>query len=236
MNIGTHEALLIIEDNPGTQVALETLFEPDYRVEIQPDIASAISAMRKRVFAVAILDLGLPDGLGTDLLKVLKDSWPHTEVVVVTAAKDKDVAENCFQLGAFDYFIKPWDNDALTRSIRRAADLYAIKRKLIAAESISNNVPSRSGSRKIASPKLLQTQLLNLVTNSGLKYPQLLSQLERIAVEYALQKTNWNQVHSAHILGVHRNTVVKMMKRQKLPTAANPKNVKNTRKQRPKRS
>jgi len=224
MNIGTHEALLIIEDQPGTQAALETLFEKHYRVEIQPDIASAISAMRKRTFAVAILDLSLPDGSGENLLKSLKQAWPHTEVIVVTAAKDQTSEESCFRLGAYDYFIKPWDNDALRRSVRHAAEHYALKRKLIASGARSAKLPIRPG--KGGGP--IEGQLLKMVSKSGFKYPALLKSLEYVAIKHALEQTQWNQVHAAKLLGVHRNTVVKMMKRQKLPTAARPKGLKKT--------
>jgi DNA-binding NtrC family response regulator len=229
MNIGTHEALLIIEDNLANQAALVELFSPDYRVEAYTSIAEAISAMRKRTFAVAILDLSLPDGSGENLLITLKETWPHTEVIIVTAALELETAKTCFNKGAYDYFTKPWKNDVLSRSVRRAADHYALKRKIVALEALPiKGSPPNSKAKKVEKDQV-KSLLLRLITKSGLKYPALLKMLELTAVKYALAETNWNQVHSARLLGIHRGTVVKMMKRQKLPTVARPKGLKKKR-------
>jgi len=226
MNIGIHEALLIIENNLAKQAALVELFKPNYRVEAYAGIAEAISAMRKRTFAVAILNLSLPNANGESLLKMLKDTWLHTEVIVIAAALDLEGAETCLKLGAYDYVIKPWKPDDLSRSVRQAADHYALKRKITSLETL----PVRSSTPNTKSKELekdkVKSQMLCLIRKSGLSYPALLKMFELTAVKFALTETNWNQVHSAKLLGIYRGTVAKMMKRQKLPIVAGPKGLK----------
>lgn len=72
------------------------------------DVAGARAALGSLVFDLALLDVHLPDGLGTDLLK--EDRFgPNTSVVVMTAEGGVAGAVEAMRLGALDYLTKPFE-------------------------------------------------------------------------------------------------------------------------------
>lgn len=72
------------------------------------DVAGARAALGSMVFDLALLDVHLPDGLGTDLLK--EDRFgPNTSVVVMTAEGGVSGAVEAMRLGALDYLTKPFE-------------------------------------------------------------------------------------------------------------------------------
>ncbi|NBV83727.1 response regulator [bacterium] len=58
---------------------------------------------------IAVLDIGLPDGLGPDLIQLIRNTHPNTSIVMLTAFKDLELIMECFNKGAIDYLIKPFD-------------------------------------------------------------------------------------------------------------------------------
>ncbi len=85
--------LMIVDDEQSTLEALQLLFEADYRVETYATAGASLEAMKSRTYAVAIVDILLPDINGVELLAALKSAWPLTEVIIVTGAKDLDLAQ-----------------------------------------------------------------------------------------------------------------------------------------------
>ncbi|RDY71625.1 response regulator [Halobacillus trueperi] len=54
-----------------------------------------------------LLDVYMPDQLGVDLLHDIRSIAPHTDVIMITAAKEKEIVEKALKYGVFDYIIKP---------------------------------------------------------------------------------------------------------------------------------
>jgi two-component system, OmpR family, KDP operon response regulator KdpE len=69
---------------------------------------------------VILLDVGMPQLLGGELLKILRRDYPEIPVIMVTANQDEEYARELLQEGAFDYVRKPFDIDALGRSLQAA--------------------------------------------------------------------------------------------------------------------
>lgn len=84
------------------------------------DLAAARHALAAMAFDFAFLDVNLPDGLGTDLLR--EKAFPdHTSVVVMTAEGGVQGAVEAIRLGAVDYLTKPFEMGELPLLCARAA-------------------------------------------------------------------------------------------------------------------
>lgn len=71
--------------------------------------ANAVERVRNEHFDVVLLDLGLPDGDGTDVLRDLRAAELNLPVLVITARESLQDRLGAFNTGADDYLIKPFD-------------------------------------------------------------------------------------------------------------------------------
>ncbi|MCL6637530.1 MAG: response regulator [Alicyclobacillus sp.] len=72
-----------------------------------------------------ILDVYLPDGSGIDLLREVRTSLRPCDVILITAAKEMHVVQDGFRLGVFDYLIKPFNLERLSKSLHNYAQYRA---------------------------------------------------------------------------------------------------------------
>ena len=142
--------LLIVEDDPGLQAQLKWAW-PDFEVIMAGDRASAIAALRSEEPAVVTLDLGLPpdpDGTseGFAVLDAIMALKPDTKVIVASGHGARDSALTAIAKGAYDFYQKPVDIEALGLIVRRALQLHQIEREnrqLAARGSEDNRVLGR---------------------------------------------------------------------------------------------
>ncbi|MDP3675926.1 MAG: PEP-CTERM-box response regulator transcription factor [Novosphingobium sp.] len=123
--------LLIVEDDPGLQAQLKWAYE-DFEVIVAGDRASAIAALRAEEPAVVTLDLGLPpdpDGTseGFAVLDEIMALKPDTKVVVASGHGARESAQTAIAKGAYDFYQKPVDIEALGLIVRRALHLHRIE-------------------------------------------------------------------------------------------------------------
>ena len=116
--------LLIVEDDPELRAQLRWTFE-GYEVSFAATRSDAIAAIRRHEPAVVLQDLGLPpdaegatEGFAT-LTEILEIA-PSTKVIVVTGNHDRDRAVKAVAMGAYDFYEKPVDIDALRLTVSRA--------------------------------------------------------------------------------------------------------------------
>ncbi len=140
MNAPVRPRLLIVEDDPGLQAQLRWAYEA-FDVAIAGDREEAIAALRAHEPAVVTLDLGLPpdpDGVseGFRTLAEIQRLAPDTKVVVASGHNARESALTAIAAGAWDFFAKPIDIDALGGIVARAAHVHALElenRRLAAA-------------------------------------------------------------------------------------------------------
>ena len=80
----------------------------------------AIKRIRNENFDIVLLDLLMPDVDGMQVLESTKPFCPHTEFIILTAVDDIATTVRAMRQGAYDYLVKPVDNDLLFLSIERA--------------------------------------------------------------------------------------------------------------------
>lgn len=123
--------LLIVEDDPGLQRQLRWAYE-GYDVVVAGDRAAAIEAMRAHEPQVVTLDLGLPpdpDGVdeGFATLAEILALKPDTKVIVASGHGARESALRAVAEGAWDFYSKPIDIDALGLIVSRAFHVHAIE-------------------------------------------------------------------------------------------------------------
>lgn len=117
--------ILIVEDNKELAIELkEFLSTSGYICKITNTCEDALDEANSNDYDIMLLDLGLPDGSGFDVLKSVRKNQSKMAVIVVTARGELDDKINGLQLGADDYLTKPF---ALTELQAR---LFAIVRRL----------------------------------------------------------------------------------------------------------
>ena len=117
--------ILIVEDNPelGLEVK-EFLTSAGYLCKITGNCGDALEEIHSNEYDVMLLDLGLPDGSGFDVLQAVRKTTSKIAIIIITARGELDDRINGLQLGADDYLTKPF---ALTEL---GARLFAIIRRI----------------------------------------------------------------------------------------------------------
>ncbi|GAA4643922.1 PEP-CTERM-box response regulator transcription factor [Pontixanthobacter gangjinensis] len=125
--------LLIIEDDEGLQAQLKWAYE-DFEVTVVGDRESALTALRSVEPDVVTLDLGLPpdpDGTteGFAVLDAIMTLRPETKVIVASGHGARESALQAIERGAYDFYQKPVDIEALGLIVRRANNLATIEQE-----------------------------------------------------------------------------------------------------------
>jgi DNA-binding NtrC family response regulator len=111
---------LVVEDDVMLRKRLTSQLE---RLGVEVTAADSLEAARRLIsgmfFDFALIDVNLPDGMGTDLLRE-KAFSPDTGVIVMTAHGAIVGAVEAIRLGALDYLVKPFEAEQLPLTIERA--------------------------------------------------------------------------------------------------------------------
>ncbi|WP_323039784.1 response regulator transcription factor [Gemmobacter sp.] len=114
--------LLLVEDTPElARSVLRFLRAEGHAVDHAPDAATATEAMAVADYACVILDLGLPDGSGLEVLKARRRAGDRTPVLIATARDQISDRIAGLDAGADDYVVKPFDLRELSARIRAHA-------------------------------------------------------------------------------------------------------------------
>ena len=121
------EKVIVLEDDQIVRKNLEEcLRRRRYDVASVATIAAAQDFLAKDNFDVIFLDVRLPDGDGTDLLKLLQSRPQRPLAVVTTGFGSVESAVECMKNGAFDYLIKPFSNEQIEVTLRKAEEFTQI--------------------------------------------------------------------------------------------------------------
>ncbi|MFI1486990.1 response regulator [Streptomyces sp. NPDC020747] len=112
--------VLVVEDDPQLVRALViNLQARKYGVDPAPDGATALRLAVARRPDVVVLDLGLPDMDGVDVIRALR-GWTRVPILVLSARRASDEKVAALDAGADDYVTKPFSMDELLARLRAA--------------------------------------------------------------------------------------------------------------------
>ena len=111
--------ILIADDDETLRSELAGILREDgHEVVAAADGGEALRAVERESFDVALLDLKMPKASGLDVLHRLRVVRPETAVVVVTGQGTIDAAVEAMKAGAIDFVEKPYEVEALQRTLR----------------------------------------------------------------------------------------------------------------------
>lgn len=114
--------ILLLEDLPEIRVWLKALalqVFPDAQITEAARVHDARQQISAQRFDLALIDLGLPDGSGVDVVSALREQQPEAQSVVVTIHDDDDHLFPALQAGAFGYLLKEQSREQLGEQLRR---------------------------------------------------------------------------------------------------------------------
>lgn len=141
----TNATILIIDDQEDILFAAKMLlkkhFETIYTLNNPKNI---VRLLAENEIDVVVLDMnyriGFEDGReGLYLLKEIRTLSPKTTVILMTAFGKVETAVEGLKSGAFDYLLKPWDNEKLLTVVKQAVDESRKERKKVDAKTSTNS-------------------------------------------------------------------------------------------------
>lgn len=124
------DSILIVDDERNVRVFLRELLEQEgYEVFDAGSLEEAKTSIAANSPEVVVLDLGLPDGSGHDLIPVIKKNNKNTEIIIITAMGTVDNAVDSMRLGAYDFISKPFDTEKILMSCERAVTFARVSRE-----------------------------------------------------------------------------------------------------------
>ena len=139
--------LLLVEDNERFAVLLKRgLAAAGFVVDVLPTAEAAAAALRANRFEIVVLDLGLPDADGLDVLGEMRRRQDATPVLILTARGSLEDRVIGLQSGADDYLVKPFALEELIARLqallRRPGNLLGVTLQLgnIALDTVARQV------------------------------------------------------------------------------------------------
>jgi two-component system, response regulator, stage 0 sporulation protein F len=100
--------VLVVDDAGIIRVTSERVLKrAGYQVATAECGEEALTKMGQSPSEVVMLDIKMPGLSGVEVLRKIKQDWPETEVVIMTAYADQDIAEESLNLGASEILLKP---------------------------------------------------------------------------------------------------------------------------------
>jgi two-component system KDP operon response regulator KdpE len=113
--------VLVVDDEPAIRRFLRaSLSAQGYQVIEAQTANGARELFRRNTPDVVVLDLGLPDGDGLDIIKELRDSGSAAPIIVLSSRTDEAGKVRALDLGADDYVTKPFGVEELLARLRAA--------------------------------------------------------------------------------------------------------------------
>jgi putative two-component system response regulator len=119
---------LVVDDEPRLRQVLIRLMEGEGFACLEAASgAEALELLKHREVMIVLTDLRMPQMDGRELLRHVRDRYPDTAVVLITAVAEIDVAVSCLAMGASDYLMKPFNLDEVRARVSQALE----KRRLL---------------------------------------------------------------------------------------------------------
>lgn len=140
--------ILVVDDEESIREFLEIMLKKEgYEVTTAEDGARAKDILSKKSFDMIISDLQMPNMTGIELLKHVKESYPETVFMLITAFGTTETAVEAMKMGAYDYVTKPFKIDEVRMNVANAlraqnleVEVRSLKKELVREYSFQNMV------------------------------------------------------------------------------------------------
>ena len=140
--------ILVVDDEESIREFLEIMLKKEgYEVTTAEDGQNAKDILSKKSFDMVISDLQMPHVTGIELLKHVKESYPDTVFMLITAFGTTETAVEAMKMGAYDYVTKPFKIDEVRMNVANAlraqnleTEVRVLKKELVKEYSFQNMV------------------------------------------------------------------------------------------------
>jgi DNA-binding NtrC family response regulator len=116
------DPILVIDDEEAILLSVDTILQLAgmNNVRTCSDSRQAMAIVEQRPPSVILLDLNMPDLNGEAILDQIAGQYPHIPIIIITGRIDAETAVLCMKSGAFDYIVKPVDENRLIASVKKS--------------------------------------------------------------------------------------------------------------------
>jgi DNA-binding NtrC family response regulator len=113
--------ILVVDDEDIVRTSCSRTLSPEgYEVRLAKNGVEGLKMASEERFDLVLTDLKMPDMDGIEVLRIIKEKWPETAVIIVTGYQTVDTAVKAIKLGAYDYIEKPFTPDSLISAVAEA--------------------------------------------------------------------------------------------------------------------
>jgi len=168
--------IIIIDDDQNLRKTLgDILRAMGYETAAAANGMEGLALMRINPVNIALIDIGLPDISGVEVMKRIKADYPSTEVIILTGNATLDSAIEAANSGAFSYLTKPYEIVQLMLNIKRALEklqakedqerlIQELKLALSKVKQLEGIIPICSYCKRIRDDKKSWQQLEGYIT------------------------------------------------------------------------
>ncbi|MBF0373356.1 MAG: sigma-54-dependent Fis family transcriptional regulator [Alphaproteobacteria bacterium] len=122
--------VLVIDDEVRSQEALRRVLGDDFHVLTAGGAAEAEALLEAEMVHVILCDQRMPGTPGVRFLKEVRQRWPDPVRMIISGHADtEDIIAGVNEAGIYRYISKPWEPDALLRTVRDAAQIFTLQRE-----------------------------------------------------------------------------------------------------------
>jgi len=129
-------SILVVDDIPDMLTFLERFMKEELHVDVSiaDNGEKAMEMIAKESFSIVLADIRMPRMNGVELLKRIKEMDHSTLVIMMTAYGSIEDAVESLKLGAYDYITKPFDEERLLHTLKKAFEHYSVIKRSIELE------------------------------------------------------------------------------------------------------
>ncbi|WP_043930226.1 sigma-54-dependent Fis family transcriptional regulator [Bacillus sp. EB01] len=152
----SNKTILIVDDEASVRTVLKALLKREgYEVETASDGEEAIAKAKALHPALVIMDIRMPNKDGMEAFQEIREFDKDINVIMMTAFAAVETAVGAMRNGAYDYIIKPFNNDEVKILVKRALQVQNLKEEVqVLHRELSNNY--RLDKLLTNSPKMMQ--------------------------------------------------------------------------------
>jgi two-component system NtrC family response regulator len=154
-------SILVVDDEPNYLVVLSELLKDEgFEVFTAVDGESGLQIIENVDLDLVITDMQMPGINGLQLLERVKEKKEELPVIVITAFAEVEKAVEAMQAGAFSYLAKPFSNDELIVTLKKAAHHYSLVRE---NTRLRDEIRGRSGFAGMVGKNAKMLQVYQLI-------------------------------------------------------------------------
>ena len=119
--------ILVVDDEQHVRNSLATWFREDgYEVATAASGKDALAALAREGTNILLVDIKMPGMDGLELQRKVRELAPDATIIIMTAYASVETAVQALKEGAYDYIVKPFDPEEVSRLVRKAAERYSL--------------------------------------------------------------------------------------------------------------